>query len=217
VDGTIAASTTGSTVTVTKRSADTAYVVKVTARLADNTVLALADAEGLEVRTKARVTAPTGSATAADSSITLSWDATGCTKTWIYLGTSADNMKLLTSSTSNTYTVTGLEPDTTYYIQLSHAMGGKVVMSDKILTAKTAAKIHLTVNAQLSGSDLALEWEANSGSYKYWITIVRDGKTQIFSTTDTFYTVTDFDPATCTVSIRGLNSKGTYDYDPVEV
>ena len=110
-----------------------------------------------------------------------------------------------------------MKANTTYYIQMSHAVNGKVVMSDEILEVTTEEVLDLSVAAELSGSELTLKWNVNGNSYKYWVTVVRDGKSQVISTTNTTYTLTNFDPATCTVSIRGINSNGTYDYEPVVV
>ena len=217
-DGTIVSGTAANTASITKRTPGTSYEVKVTARLADGTVLALSDAEAITVKTlKNEIVIPVATATVGENTVTLTWDAGGCTKAWIYLGTSEDSMELLTSNTQGTYTVTGLRANTQYYIQLSYAIGGKVYMSETVLAVRTQAGADLAVNARLSGSDLVLEWKANENSYKYWVTVVRNGVTQVVSTTATGYTVPDFDPATCTVSIRGINSKGTYDYDVVVV
>ena len=218
LDGAVACSTTDATAALRKLKAGTAYEAKVTARLADGTVLALSDAEAITVKTlKNEIVIPVATATVGENTVTLTWDAGGCTKAWIYLGTSEDSMELLTSNTQGTYTVTGLRANTQYYIQLSYAIGGKVYMSETVLAVRTQAGADLAVNARLSGSDLVLEWKANENSYKYWVTVVRNGVAQVVSTTATGYTVPDFDPATCTVSIRGINSKGTYDYDVVVV
>ena len=217
VNGTLLFSTTAPTASVTKRTAGTAYEVKVTARLADNTVMALSKADALTVRTQEQeIVIPTATASVTGSDITLTWDAADCAKTWIYMGTSRSGMKLMYACTGGTYTVSNLKPDTTYYIQLSHSIGGKTVMSEAVLEVRTAPA-NLTVKAQLSGSELTLDWDANADSYKYWVMVVKDGKTLTYSTTNTEYTLTDFDPATCTVSIRGINTRGTYDYDAVVV
>ncbi len=218
IDGAVLSSTTTNSATVSNRTSGTSYRVQVIARLADNTVLALADADALTVKTQGQaLTVPTTTVTAGPGSLTLKWDNTNCTKTWIYLGTTPDNLALLASCTADTYTAVGLESGTTYYVRMSHFMGGRTMVSDELLEATIQTQPDLTVKTQLNGSTLTLDWEANADSYKYWITVVKDGKTMVYSTKDTGFTLEGFDPATCTVSIRGIHSKGTYDYDRVVV
>ena len=92
-----------------------------------------------------------------------------------------------------------------------------MVSSEQILEVTVHQRPNLAVNAQLTQNRLDLTWEANEGSYKYWVTVVRNGKTLIYSTTDRCFSIPDFDPATCRVSIRGINPNGTYDYDPIVI
>jgi hypothetical protein len=209
------ASSTAGTCTLTYLEPGTTYYIRLSHAIGNRVIMS---EEILTVKTLGQpIVAPTVTTTAGAGSITLQWNGENCTKTWIYLGTCAEDLQLLYACSGDSYTVTGLWGDTKYYIRLSHSISGKVVNSDTVLEVTTQAQPNLEVAAQLSGSDLVLDWNTEGDSSKYWITVVRDGKSWIYSTKETCYIVPDFDPATCTVSVRGINSTGTYDYAPVKL
>ena len=214
VDGVIYASTTGTELTVTKRSPGQAYQIAVTAKLADGTVLPLTQAEQIPVETQEK---PKTQYTAEANAITLTWAAEGSTKTWIYLGTSPDQLKPTASTTGVEYTLKKLASNTTYYIRLARLIDGKVVQDDEILEIKTASDQTLRVETHLEGDRLSLSWQPNGDSYKYWVILQVGDKTLTYSTTDTQFRLYNFDPELCHVSVRGVNSQRVYDYEPIEI
>ena len=164
--------TTDTSATISSRTPDTSYEVKVVAVMQDGTILALKDAEALNVCTPAAAVTFCGTAT--ENSIDLTWDATGCEKTWIYMGLSADTMKPMYGSTTDTFTVTGLGSDTTYYFRLAHSKGGQFVMGDTVLAVKTQApKYPISVTglktANVDRNSFAVTWDATEGADKYWV------------------------------------------------
>ena len=172
LNGVAYSSTKDCSITISNRKPDTAYEVKVIACWKDGTTQALKAAEALNVRTQAQKIAFSG--TAGETGVVLTWDATGCEKTWIYIGLSADTMKPMYGSTTDTFTVTGLEPNTTYYFQLAHSKSGNFVMGDTVLTVKTLTPKYPEKVTGLKSSDVeqngfTVTWDAADGAEKYWI------------------------------------------------
>ena len=223
INGVPYCSATGNTVTVEGREAAATYSVAVTALLGDGTVLALADADVIEVTTEGYTVSCT--ATVDAYSVSLDWEAEDCTKAWLYYGTDADNLKLYTSSTDGKFFKGGLTPNTTYYFQIAYFMGevkdgegmtttqGQIVLGEvfEITTENDDA-----LNVTLEGNTLT--WSAVEDSTKYWVTVSTGGKEYIYATTETAFTLSRFTAeqlADATVTVRGYNSSGVYNYNPV--
>lgn len=214
VNGKLYNSTTDTTLTITKRSPDTDYQIAVTAKLTDGTVLPLAQAQTLIARTRenARTTCIAGT-----NFITLTWDAQGADKTWIYIGTSEDQLNVVASSAGSSFTLKKLAADTRYYIRLAQLVDGKVILSEEVLSVKTASDEVLRVTARLEGDALSLDWQANGDSYKYWVILRVDDRTLTYSMAETAFQLSGLDFSACTVTVKGVNTLGVYDYGPVDL
>jgi hypothetical protein len=209
VNGVVYTSTVDTTLTVTNRKAGTEYSVAVVASLTDGTFLSYKNADEIIVETQAPETTAAGTA----SSITLTWNVPGCTKAWISYGTSADKLVVYDSSTTGTYTMKNLQPGTMYYFRLQYLVDGKIVQSEELIAIRTEDDpTALALDAELNGDELVLNWKAYGDSYKYWIMI--NGK-PYYGTTDTTFTLSGLDFANCTISVRGCNSRGVYDYETI--
>ena len=134
LNGVTYTSTTEATATVVNRKVNRSYDVQVLASVGGKMVQTLKDADVLSVKTaQKQPQIPVFSGSVLSGKVVLSWDTTDVTKTWIYMGTSADDLKPTYSTTSGSFTVSGLEANTTYYFKLYHNIGGKVVTSEQIL------------------------------------------------------------------------------------
>lgn len=214
VDGKLYNSTTDTTLTVTKRSPGTDYQIAVTAKLEDGTLLTLTEAEVLTARTRetARTTCVAGT-----DFINLTWDAQGADKTWIYIGTAEDQLNVVASAAGSSFTLKKLTADTVYYLRLAQLIDGKVVLSEEVLTVKTASDEVLRVDVRLEDGALTLDWQANGDSYKYWVILHFGDRTLTYSTADTEFRLSGFDFADCTVTVKGVNTLGVYDYGLIDL
>ena len=165
LNGKLYNSATGNSLAVINRKMETDYQVSVTALLADGTILDLAEADMVSVTTLGY--AFNSSYSASPNSITLSWDVDGCTKTWVYVGTSPEDMKIKGSSVGTAHTVVGLEENTTYYVKLTHLIDGKIVSSNEILEITTQAR-SFTSTYTARFDSIGLTWNVE-GATKSWI------------------------------------------------
>lgn len=215
VDGTVYGSTTENSLVIQKRTADTEYSVAVTALLPGNRIYTLELATAITVRTAPiPVHTPTLKGEGGQNSFALSWDMGEADKCWLYVGVSEDSMKLYASYTQGQCVVTNLEPNTEYYVKVLHRIDGQVVDLGDALTVKTLERVPLVVKAQRLDGELVLNWDVYGDSYKYWVLV--DGQAW-YSTTDTTFTLKNVDLEDHTVSVKGINSDGIYDYDPIEM
>ena len=201
-------STTDTFVTVTGRLEATDYTVAVTALLKDGTILSYEDADKVEVATDSFTYGLTCDATA--DSVTLNWTDNGAQKVWIYLGTDESNLKLMASSTGNSYTVGNLISNTQYLVKLAFLVDGKIVTMETAVSVATEAIDALFITRQAS----TVSWNAIGDSYKYWIYV--NGQI-MYSTTDTSFTFEGWDEellANAVITVRGINADGIYDYYP---
>ena len=196
LNGVAYTSTKGCSVAISNRKPGTDYEVKVVAAMDDGSIQSLKDADALNVRTPEAVVTFAGTAT--EETITLTWDATGCEKTWIYMGLSADVMKPMYGSTTDTFTVTDLEPNTTYYFQLAHSKSGNFVMGDTVLAVKTLAPeypIRVTglQSTNVEQNRFTVTWDATPDAAKYWVYL---NGVAYSSTTGTSFTIAGRTPNT---------------------
>ncbi len=150
------------------------------------------------------------------NSITLSWTAEGATKTWFYIGTDPNNLKLKGSSTGSSHTLTGLEDNTTYYVELAHLIDGKVIRTGKVIEVTTPVNEALVATMSVTDGTAHFAWNAVGDSYKYWVIVKTSEKTIVRSTTNLSYTLSGIDFENCEITIRGINSDGIYDYNLTE-
>ena len=184
VDGVAYDSTEGTEMVISGRQTDTYYEIYVLGVFEDGTMMSFADAEILPVQTMDYYFED--SFTAGATSITLSWYSDlGCTKTWIYFGTSADDLRLYASSLVNSYTIDGLQSGTTYYYSLAYYIDGKYVADETVNEVTTATDDVLNVTAELGEGVINVDWNAAYDSYKYWITVDTADYSVTFSATDT--------------------------------
>jgi hypothetical protein len=197
--------------TVTNRKAETAYSVAVVALLTDGSLLSVHNANVISAETLA----PEATAESTDNSVTLNWNVPGCTKAWIAYGTSADHLVMYDSSTTGTYTMNNLQPGTMYYFRLHYLVDNKVVQSEELIVIRTEDNPEaFALDAQLNGDELVLNWKAYGDSYKYWIMV---NGMPYYCTTDTTFTLSGLDFENCTISVRGCNSRGMYDYQTINL
>ena len=213
VDGKCYQKTTETTMTVEGRDADTMYEVYVLASFADKTMSSVDAADVIAAYTEGYEM--TSTYESGVDSIVLEWEVTDSTKTWIYYGTSADNLKLYASSKTGTYTLSGLDSDTVYYVKLAHLIDGVIVEEDVVEVA-TLVDENLIVSATESEGSLDLSWNAVDGTYKYWVTVETGEKTLIYSTKETTYSLSGLDFASCDITVKGIGSDGMVYYYPVE-
>ena len=175
LNGVTYTSTVDASVTVVNRKAGRSYDVQVIASVGGKMVQALKDADVLSVKTlEKQVTAPVFTATGKESSVVLTWDATGITKTWIYMGTSANDLKPTYSTTNGSYTVSNLDHNQTYYFQLAHSINGQMKMSENVQAVKPLAppypaKISGLKAGNIQETSFTLTWDAIPGIEKYFI------------------------------------------------
>jgi hypothetical protein len=211
VNGIAYSSTTDIMLTVTNRKAETAYSVAVVALLTDGSLLSVRNANVISAETLA----PEATAESTDNSVTLNWNVPGCTKAWIAYGTSADHLVMYDSSTTGTYTMNNLQPGTMYYFRLYYLVDNKVVQSEELIVIRTEDNPEaFALDAQLNGDELVLNWKAYGDSYKYWIMV---NGMPYYCTTDTTFTLSGLDFENCTISVRGCNSRGMYDYQTINL
>jgi hypothetical protein len=212
LNGSLYVSSVENAVTVTERPSGTTYQVTVRALLKDGTFVTTPEA----ITVQTRVALSNESFSADVNSITLNWNVEGSTKTWIYFGTKSNHLVLYASSTTGTYTIPRLKPETQYYIQLAHLINGRIITEEDIYTVTTKSNELLNVQTRFTGNDLTISWLPNGESYKYWVTVTKGGVATTYSMTQTSYTIADFDPATDKVSVRGASNGYMYDYNPVK-
>jgi hypothetical protein len=206
INGYLYRSSTEPTMTVLKRIPENTYNVAVIALMEDGTILPLDEANVITIVTKPYV----WTYAKTDTTITLNWDVVGCTKTWIYYGTSMDNLKLYTSTTESGYTMINLQPGTVYYFQLSHLINGTVSTTVKNMTVITRPST--TVQPKVTGltqtaataDTITVSWDALDGATKYWVYV--DGKSYS-GTTGTTLTIKKLNPDTdYTIAVNALHN-----------
>ncbi len=212
VNGNCYSKTTDTSMTVADRAVNTEYEVYVLAGFADKTLSSVSVADVVTVTTDDYELA--SGYESGVYSITLDWDVEDCTKTWIYYGTSADDIKIYASSTANTYTIPNLESNTVYYVKLAHLIDG-VIVEEEVTEVSTLVDDTLIVTATEGEGALDLSWNAVGDTYKYWVTVESAEGTHIYSTTATQFTLTG-DFADCDITVKGIGSDGMVYYYPVE-
>jgi len=143
-----------------------------------------------------------------DSSITLSWSAvTGATGYNVYRSTSAyGTYSYVTSTSSTSYTNTGLSSGTTYYFKVSAYNNSGESAQSQYYSATTILSVPLNLTAApVSGSSnsILLSWSSVTGATGYAIyrnTSASGTYTSVTSTSSTSYTNT------------GLSANTTYYY-----
>ena len=144
--------------------------------------------------------------------ITFNWVADGATKTWIYYGTSEDDLKIYDMSLTDTYTLNGLESKTTYFYKFAHLFDNKVVYTD-VNSITTGADESLLV----SFDGATVSWNSAYDACKYWVIVETPEKTITYGTTDTTFTFDNFDAEEYTITVKGATAEGTMVYYyPVE-
>ena len=129
VDGKLYISTTDTVATIKGRKVNTSYDIYVVANLSDTEFLLAENADVINVTTDdydywSNVLAHD------DDSITVIWTAEGCTKAWMYYGTSEDNMVLYASSTDGTFEKENLKHEDYYFVQIAYLIDGKIVYGE---------------------------------------------------------------------------------------
>ena len=153
---------------VLKRTANYEYTVSVIALMEDGTILPLAEADQIVVKTEPYKF----TFTRTTDSITLIWDVVGCTKTWIYMGTSEDNLTMYKSTAESSYQVTNLQPNTVYYFQLSHMVNGSISTMNYVLALKTnelAPTVEGLKADAVTQNSFHVSWDALPKATKYWV------------------------------------------------
>ncbi|MBR2715394.1 MAG: starch-binding protein [Ruminococcus sp.] len=214
VDGIVYDKTTDTQITVTGRKVDTEYKVIVRASYADDTITPMDEATEVSVRTNSYVYSSSAEANA--DSITISWEAVDSTKTWIYYGKNADDLKIYGSSTSNEFTIPGLESNTTYYCKLAHYIDDRLVDTQEVFEVKTAVDEALLVDAVATEDGMTLSWNAVD-TVKYWVFVETPDGTITYGTTDTTLTLDGFAADEYTITVKGATAEGKMVYYyPVE-
>jgi hypothetical protein len=159
---------------------------------------------------------PTGlSLTAGDTVIKVNWTANTDTILgyYLYWGTSDTNLdmrKTISSPTTTTYTITGLTPNTTYYVAISafdsSLESAKYSLSTITLKGKSPAtptNFSVTSLSEITGSTVGLKWTENSetdmANYKIYGGTTSGNYSTVLSTSDAdvnSYTVTGLNAST---------------------
>ncbi len=213
VDGEVYASTTDSSIVVEGRKVDTAYEVFVRAAFEDGTLTSF-DADVVTAQTKGYEY--TSEAEAGCYDITFNWTADGETKTWIFYGTSEDDLKIYDHSTTGTYTLTDLESETTYFYKFAHLIDNKVVYTE-VNSITTLADDNLVVTSAVDGENVTISWNSAYDANRYWIVVETPEKTVTYFTTDTTYTIEGAAADEYTITVKGATAEGKMVYYyPVE-
>ena len=138
--------------------------------------------------------APTGLTASAITSISASvnWNfMSGVSGYIVYVGTSPETMDIKGTPTNTSFNITGLNPNTEYYIAVSaqNVSGGSVRTSPVRITTLHKAPTGLTVES-IPSSTIRVSWNAESGaaSYKlYRSTSPNTGFINIHSNASTTY------------------------------
>ena len=153
------------------RNPNNEYTVSVIALMDDGkTILSQAKADTITVHTDVYH----HSIDKTENSITMSWDVEGCTKSWIAYGTSMDNLKVYDVTTADSYTLPRLQPDTVYYIQMTHVVNGvsvTVPAIQAVRTLKPEPKVEGLTQVAATQSSFTLSWNALPDATSYWIYI----------------------------------------------
>jgi fibronectin type 3 domain-containing protein len=154
--------------------------------------------------------APTGlTATPSSTSVALSWTAmSGVSSYKVYRAASSDGpfTTSVGTSTTNSWTDSGLTPDTVYYYKVSAVnIAGKGELSTSVSTHTLPVAPTTLVAAAVSANEIDLSWDAASGStdtYTYYIYKSSDG----ISYGSSFASTTE---NTCTYNVTTGLSAGT--------
>ena len=218
VNGVCYGKTKDTSYTVKNRKEGTKYEIMVVASFADYSMTPKTYADIVEVTTLK--TEYNNSCAADVNSIKLEWTS-DATKTWIFIGKDPQSLTAYGHSNSNSYEIKNLKPNTNYYVQIKHVVDGKLVVGSDVMMVTTKPDSRLNVAVSYDDSNLAVDWNAIEGSYKYWVIVRTDDRELIYATKDTSFVVSGIDKD-CTVLVRaacdlGNGSIKMVDYNIVEV
>jgi len=160
-------SPTGTSFTITGLTANTTYWIAVSALTASSESEQSASVNAITIPV-----APAGLAagTITSNSITVSWTPISGISYTVYAGTSSENMTQRgTTSWDNSFTITGLQANTVYYITISatNASGESSKSSPITATTKLPAPSGLTANPITASNTIQLSWNALVGAASY--------------------------------------------------
>lgn len=209
VNGMCYNATTGSSMIIEDRMPNTEYTIYVLASFADKSMTKTADATKITARTKMYYF--TSSAEATKDSITINWEAEGSTKTWIYFAT-GEVLNPYDYSTQNSYTISGLKPDTTYYYTLAHVIDGELVKTGSVYAVTTESDELLRVSQTWYNDRVVLDWQSAYGAVKYWVLVQTADGNITYGASDTTFTLYDFKATEYKISVIGADAQGKMIY-----
>ncbi len=199
LNGVVYYSTTETSFTVTNRKAGTDFEVMVTAGFVNKNVTPLRKADVVTATTLKNDYDI--NCTSSLDSISLSWGEENATKTWIYVGTDPQSLKLCASTTGNSYEIKNRKQNTDYFVKITHLIDGVVVDGSDVINIKTQADKLYDVDYTVEDNKLTVSYNELEGAYKYWVIVNTDGVERTYATTDTIFTVTKFNEGS-TVTVR---------------
>ncbi len=218
----------------------TDYKFKIIARIGDNTILSLDDADTFEVTTNPAVSTESITATSSILSADLTWEPVeNAVKYWIYKATNENGpFYIYSSSTTTSMTVKRLRPDNDYFFKirvLTRENGidcySDIEDSPTVAVRTGSASVISTEYISNTGTTASISWPAFENADKYWVLLSttsddvndRTHWKTLSSTTYTSYTLNKLSPNTvyyinvCARYYDEQNSTQTIDYIPIMV